>query len=314
VVVTDRPRLLFLGGTPRGLAVLEQLVAAGAPLVGVYAFEQDDHEHNRVEPQIHALAARAGVPCRTVKRIGAAEEREITEELRPDLALVIGWRTMIPMSVIDAAPLGWIGAHDSLLPRGRGFAPTNWAVILGHDAGGVTLMHLASGVDDGDIVGQRRIPIGERATAPELYDAVTEATVELVAEHLPGLLAGAAPRTPQQHDQATYFCARTPDDGEIDWTADTAQIDRLIRGLTFPYPGAWTTQSGERLIVWAAEPVSHLVRYEGSIPGRVAARHDDGSVDVLTGDGVLRVRTVGTDQDQIPAAERLRSVKETLGR
>lgn len=311
--MSSASRLLFCGGTPRGLAVLKRLVADGAPLVGVYAFEQDAHEHHRVEEQIHQLAAEADVPCRTVRKIGPEEERQILEELQPDLALVIGWRTMIPMSVIDAAPLGWIGAHDSLLPRGRGFAPTNWAVILGHDAGGVTLMHLAEGVDDGDIVDQRRIPLGPRATAPELYDAVTDATVELVADHLPALLAGAAPRTAQRHEDATYFCARTPEDGEIDWHAPTATIDRLVRGLTYPYPGAWTTLHGQRLGIWEAEPASPSVRYEGAVPGRVVARHEDGGVDVLTGDGVLRLRIVGDHDSRVPAANALRSVKETLG-
>jgi methionyl-tRNA formyltransferase len=309
--VTEPPRLLFCGGTPRGLAVLERLVETGAPLVGVYCFQQDEHELVRVEQQITALAERAGVPCRTVRRIGEEEQREIVEELRPDLALVIGWRTMIPMAVVDAAPRGWIGAHDSLLPRGRGFAPTNWAIILGHEAGGVSLMHLADGVDSGDIVAQRSIPIGARTTAPELYEHVTAATVELVDEHLAALLDGTAPRSPQREEDATYFCARTPDDGEIDWRAGTAEIDRLIRGLTHPYPGAWT---GERIGIWEAEPASHLVRYEGSVPGRVAARHDDGSADVLTGDGVLRVRIAGDHDARTPAATVLRSVKETLGR
>ena len=272
-------RLLFCGGTPRGLAVLKRLVADGAPLVGVYAFEQDAHEHHRVEEQIHQLAAEADVPCRTVRKIGPEEERQILEELQPDLALVIGW-----------------------------------AVILGHDAGGVTLMHLAAGVDDGDIVDQRRIPLGPRATAPELYDAVTDATVELVADHLPALLAGAAPRTAQRHEDATYFCARTPEDGEIDWHAPTATIDRLVRGLTYPYPGAWTTLHGQRLGIWEAEPATPSVPYEGAVPGRVVARHDDGGVDVLTGDGVLRLRNVGDHDSRVPAANALRSVKETLGR
>ncbi len=311
--MTDWRRLLFCGGTARGLAVLERLVADSAPLAGVYCFEQDAHELVRVEDDIHVLAERAGVPCKTVRRIGPDDEREILEELRPDLALVIGWRTMIPMSVIDATPRGWIGAHDSLLPRGRGFAPTNWAVILGHDAGGVSLMHLADGVDTGDLVAQRSIPIGARTTAPELYEAVTEATVELVAEHLEGLLEGTAPRAPQADADATYFCARTPDDGEIDWRSPTVEIDRLIRGLAYPYPGAWTTRRGHRLGVWEAEPAPDEVRYEGSIPGRVVGFGSDGSADVLTGDGVLRLRVVGDHDSRVPAADALRSVKETLG-
>ncbi|HWJ85862.1 MAG TPA: formyltransferase family protein [Cellulomonas sp.] len=215
--------------------------------------------------------------------------------------------------MVDSARLGCIAAHDSLLPRGRGFAPTNWTIILGHEVGGVTLFHMSEAVDAGEIVGQREIRLHVRSTAPELYAAVTEATVELVLEHLPGLKNGTAPRIVQDAAKATFFCARTPRDCEIDWAADTITIDRLVRGLTYPYPGARTTYQGAELVIWDAEPVVPPPVYEGRIPGRPVGFPGDGAVDVLTGDGVLRVRRVAGPDGPVPAASVIRSVRVTLG-
>jgi methionyl-tRNA formyltransferase len=312
--VSDSARLLFIGGTRRGHQVLEAMLAAGESVCAIYGLEQDAHEFDRCDDAVRETAERAAIPCVIGRRIGPEQEREILDVHRPDLIVVVGWRTMVPMNVVRSARLGCVAAHDSLLPRGRGFAPTNWTIILGHEAGGVTLFHMTEAVDAGDVVGQRRIPLHPRATAPELYAAVSEATRDLILEHLPGLKSGTAPRIAQDHSAATFFCARTPRDGLIDWTATTAEIDRLIRGLTHPYPGARTSYQGEELIVWEAEPVDPQPVYEGRVPGRPAGFAGDGTADILTGDGVLRLRRVqGANGVPVPAHEIVRSFKTTLG-
>ena len=309
----SEPGIVFIGGTRRGHRVLEALLERGEPIRAVYALEQDAHEHDRFDDAMQELAAGHGVPCTVTRKIGPEAEREILEVHRPDLLLVIGWRTMIPMSVVDFPRLGSIGAHDSLLPRGRGFAPTNWAVINGDESGGVTLFHLAEDVDAGDMVDQREIPIGPRTTAPELYEGVTEATVEMILEHIDGLKDGTAPRIVQDHSKATFYCARRPEDGVIDWALPTAVSDRLIRGLAYPYPGARTSYDGRELTVWEAAPVEPPPVYEGRVPGRPVRIASDG-VDVLTGDGVLRLTRVQLAGDPPTAAnEVIRSVKATLG-
>jgi methionyl-tRNA formyltransferase len=215
---------------------------------------------------------------------------------------------------VRAPALGCLGAHDSLLPHGRGFAPTNWAIITGADRSGVTLFHMAAGVDDGDVVAQRTIPIGPRTTAGELYEHVSAATLELVLEYLPALKAGTAPRSRQDEERATYFCARRPEDGVIDWSASTQTIDRLVRGLGHPYPGARTALAGRELIVWDAEPVEPAPSYVGRVPGRPVGFGKDGSVDVLTGDGVLRLRWVQVPGCRPVAPARvIGSIRATLG-
>jgi methionyl-tRNA formyltransferase len=306
--------ILFIGGTRRGHAVLSALLERGEPVCGAIVLEQDAHELDRWDEAMRRLAAQHGLPCRVARRIGSDLERWILGTLRPELILVVGWRTMIPMSVVRAPVFGCLGAHDSLLPQGRGFAPTNWAIINGASRSGVTLFHLSQGVDDGDVVDARIIPIGPRTTAGELYDCVSAATLELVLEHLPALKTGSAPRTPQDHGLATYFCARGPEDGTIDWSTSTATIDRLIRGLGHPYPGARTTLAGEDLIIWKAEPVDDAPVYAGRVVGRAVGFGKDGSVDVLTGDGVLRLRRVQVvGGEPVRPAEIIRSIRATLG-
>jgi methionyl-tRNA formyltransferase len=307
-------RILFVGGTRRGHAVLGALLERREPVCGVIALEQDAHELDRRDDDICRLAAEHGVPFRVARRIDSDLESWILRGLRPELILVIGWRTMIPMRVVRAPILGCIGAHDSVLPHGRGFAPTNWAIITGAERGGVTLFHMSESVDAGDIVAQRAIPIGPRTTAGELYDDVSVATLELVLEHLPALKTGNAPRTAQDEECATYFCARRPEDGLIDWTASTETIDRLVRGLGHPYPGARTTLGGTELIVWEAEPVKPTPAYVGRVPGRPVSLGRDGSVDVLTGDGVLRLRRVQVSgSDPVPPTHVIASIRATLG-
>jgi methionyl-tRNA formyltransferase len=308
------PRILFIGGTRRGHAVLGALLERREPVSGVIALEQDAHELDRCDDEMCRLAAEHGVPCRVARRIASDLESWILEALRPELILVIGWRTMLPVSLVRAPRLGCLGAHDSLLPHGRGFAPTNWAIITGADHGGVTLFHMSESMDAGDIVAQRAIPIGPRTTAGELYDHVSVATLELVLEHLPALKTGSAPRTAQDQEGATYFCARRPEDGLIDWSASTEKIDRLVRGLGHPYPGARTTLAGTELIVWEAEPVTPTPVYVGRVPGRPVSFGADGSVDVLTGDGVLRLRRVQVrGSDPVPPTRVIASIRATLG-
>ncbi len=306
-------RILFIGGTRRGHELLAALFERGESVVGTYILEEDPHEPVRWSDEISTLCGARGVPANVCRRLDAALADAALNGYAPDLILSVGWRTMLPDNVVQGAPLGCVGVHDSLLPGYRGFAPTNWAIINGEPESGVTLFHLSDGVDEGDIVGQVRIPITDRMTAPELYERVVDASVSVVLEHLEGLKDGTAPRIPQDHATATYGCARTPDDGEICWAGSTAQADRLVRGLAYPYPGAWTTLDGRRLTVWRAHPLDLGPAYAGRIPGRVVARGPQG-VDVLTGDGILRVEEVQVEGDETrPAAEVLRSVRARLG-
>ncbi len=307
-------RLLFIGGTPRGQRVLELVLKRGMVPVGAYVTAEDDHEPLHTSTEIETIADSHAIPVKICKRLTGDDITVIRDSYRPDLILMVGWRTIVPASLYEYPRLGCLIVHDSPLPRYRGFAPPNWAIINGEQEWGVTLMHVAGGVDEGDVVAQKLFPVPDRATAPLLYELIISATVDLIDEQLDGLLTGTAPRVAQDHSQATYACARNPDDGEIDWRRGTVEIDRLIRGLAYPYPGAHTTWRGQRLTIWEAEPVDLAPPYEGRIPGRLVA-FDQDTADVLTGDGVLRIHAVERqDGKREPAGAVLRSVRSSLGK
>jgi methionyl-tRNA formyltransferase len=306
---------VFIGGRDRGLAWLRALARRKQLPRAVYCLREDDHETEKFAPEIVRFCQEHDVPCTPRRRLLREDEDEIVA-LAPDLLVVMGWRTLLSARVLSAPRFGTVGLHESLLPKYRGFAPVNWAVINGETQTGVSLFYItATGVDDGDIVAQARVPIGETDTAADVYQRTSEASLELLARHFSAVLAGTAPRTPQADHEATYTCARTPPDGLIDWGGDTRTIHNLVRGLAHPYPGASTFFSGAPLSIWRAEPVRTAPPYAGRIPGRVArVEKTEGWVEVLTGDGVLRVFEVQLPgEPRRPAADVLTSIKYTLG-
>jgi methionyl-tRNA formyltransferase len=308
-------RHVFIGGRDRGLAWLRWLADRGRLPLAVYCLLEDDHEAEKYSPEIVRLCQRHGVPCQPRRRLRREDEAELVR-LAPDLTVVMGWRTLLSGRVLAAARFGAVGLHESLLPAYRGFAPVNWAVINGETETGVSLFYMTdTGIDDGDVVAQARVPIGPDATAHDVYRQTARASLELLQTHFDQLLDGGAPRARQDETRASYTCARTPGDGLIDWAAGTRVIHNLVRGLARPYPGALTYHAGAPLRVWRAEPVADAPPYVGRVPGRVVrVAGPAGPVDVLTGDGVLRVHEVGSNDGATrPAAEVLTSVRTTLG-
>lgn len=316
---TSRPmRILFIGGTKRGYLTLAALLKKknDQDVVGVFSLRQDAQEIERYEDAIRDLATRCGIAhyeSRSLKERDYADI--IAREIRPDVALVIGCRILLPRAIFEAPPLGTLAVHDSLLPAYRGFAPLNWCIINGESQTGVTLFYLNDCMDAGDIVGQRVVPIGQKDTAPAVYERVCQATIDLVLETMPLLAGGKAPRQPQEEARATFACSRNPEDGLIEWLHRTVDIHNLVRALTRPYPGAFTFYLGRRLTILCAEPVRAAECFVGRIPGRVVAvSGTDGWVDVLTGDGVLRLFEVQEESGEpVAAASVIRSVRATLG-
>lgn len=306
-------RIVFIGGRRHGFELIERLLERGERIERVYALDEDAHEPVRFDERIAATARRAGIPCAIRRRLTSQDVADVIA-LAPDLALVFGWRTILPPALVRAPRLGCFGVHDSLLPRYRGFAPTNWAVLNRERETGVTLWRLDDDVDHGGIVAQRALPVAADETAPHLYERVATAAVELVLEHLDTIAAGTATLTPQDHAQATYGCARTPDDGLIDWHAGSEQVAALVRALAHPYPGAYTYLDGRVLRIWSARPVTPAPAFEGRIPGRVAKVRAGDGVEVLCGSGSLLLEDVQIDGEHPSRADVvIRSVRATLG-
>lgn len=307
--------IVLLCARTRGLAFLEKLVelAPDARLT-VLSFRENDHELPFLDATRERAEA-AGAHFIETTRVGHPRWRDYWDENPVDLMFCVSWRYMVPRESYERARLGTFVFHDSLLPEYRGFAPTMWSILNGEDHTGVTLFEISEAVDEGDVVDQQRIPIGPDETIADLTETVTATYLELLERNLPALLAGTAARTPQDHARATYGCKRIPEDNQIDWSASSEAIYNLIRAVTRPYPGAYTTHEGKRLRIWAAQRLPDAPHYVGRVPGRIVeVRPDAGSV-VLTGDGALLITEVQAESEEaVGASEKLRSIFATLGR
>jgi methionyl-tRNA formyltransferase len=308
-------RIALLGATRRGHLFLEKLasLAPDAELL-VFSFREEPWEPPFLD-DLRALTLARGGQFFEAKQLGSPRWTPVWESAPVDLMLVVSWRYMLPPTVFRRPRLGTFVFHDSLLPEYRGFAPTVWALLNGEDHTGVTLFEIAESVDSGDVVDQQRVPIGPDDAIGVVLERVTEAYLQLLERNLGALLSGQAARRSQDEARATYTCKRLPEDNAIDWSAPTERIFNLIRAVSAPYPGAYTTLQGERLRVWAARRLVPERRYVGRVPGRVAeVRQGEGAV-VLTGDGALLLTQVQRDGGPVVgAAEILNSPAQTLGR
>jgi methionyl-tRNA formyltransferase len=226
------------------------------------------------------------VPVHTPSRVGTPEWIERIAQMRPDLILSVYYRNMISMKVLGLAPLGAFNMHGSLLPKYRGRAPINWAVLHGEPRIGMTLHRMVSEPDAGNIVDQEGVDIGPRDTAEEAFRKALPCARRILKRQMGALLSGTAPETPQDASQATYFGGRKPEDGRIDWTQSSRQIFNLVRAVTDPYPGAFADVGPARLMIWWAEPDSLAARAGKGRPGEVVSVSP---LVVATGDGALEL-------------------------
>jgi methionyl-tRNA formyltransferase len=238
---------------------------------------------------------------------------ELVGRLGPDCVVVSSYNRILPAPLVAGRP--FVNVHYAPLPRYRGRATVNWALINGEAEAAISIHCLDPGLDAGGILYQRTVPIGPADTVTDLYGRLNELQRSALAPAVARRLSGDEGE-PQDEAGATYACTRLPEDGEIDWSAPTARIDRLVRALADPFPGAYTFLGLRRLWVRRAVRVPEAPVYAGRVPGRVVGvSRAEGSVDVLTGDGVLRVCEVALDGDRKPrpATELVRSVRTTLG-
>lgn len=250
----NEPRVLVFAYHDVGYECLELLLTRGVNVVAV--FTHTDNPNERIWfKSVAALAQSHHVPVYTPESVNAPEWVGRIRALGPELIFSFYYRNMIAPEILDLARLGAYNMHGSLLPKYRGRVPINWAVLHGATETGATLHVMVKRADAGDIVDQERVAIGPEETAREVFANVTAAARRVLARQLDNLLAGRAPRRPQDETQATYFGGRKPDDGRIDWDQDARAVFNLIRAVTHPYPGAFADVGGRRFYIWWAAPV-----------------------------------------------------------
>jgi methionyl-tRNA formyltransferase len=282
------PRILFFGYSEVGHDCLSLLLERKDNVVALITHEDSPGE--KIWFKTPAAAAKAaGIPVHAPEKAGAPEWLERIAAMRPDLILSVYYRNMIGGKILGLAPLGAFNMHGSLLPRYRGRAPINWAVLHGEPRIGMTLHRMVREPDAGNIVDQEGVDIGPRDTAEQAFRKALPCARRVLARQIDALLAGTAPEAPQDASKATYFGGRTPEDGRIDWRQSSLEIFNLVRAVTDPYPGAFTDIGPVRMMVWWAEGGSPAARGRGGSPGEILSVSP---LVVATGDGALELTKV----------------------
>lgn len=279
----SKPRILFFGYSEVGYDCLSLLLERGDHVVALVTHE--DNPAEKIWFLTPAVTARRhGVPVFTPESVNNPEWRERIAALAPDLILSVYYRHMIGTKILALPRLGAWNMHGSLLPKYRGRAPINWAVLHGEPRIGMTLHRMVKAADAGAVVDQEGIAIGPRDTAEQAFRKVLPCARIVLARQIDALLAGTATEIPQDDAQATYFGGRKPEDGRVDWSQTSRQIFNLIRAVTDPYPGAFTELAGARLMLWWAEPDSPAARGRRGRPGEILSVSP---LVIATGDGAL---------------------------
>ena len=244
-------KIVFMG-TPRAAAVsLERLIGEGHEIVGVYT--QPDRPSGRGNKitfsPVKELALEHGLPLFQPKAVRTPEALEQFRSLEADAAVVVAYGRILPEDFLSAFPHGAINVHFSLLPKYRGAAPVNWAIVNGETETGVTTMKMDAGLDTGDILLVKRTPIGEDENAEELMERLAAIGADAITETLERL--GELRPTPQNDAEATYAPIMKRENGEIDWTIAAENIANRVRGFR-PFPGTFTTFRGAKIGIVSA--------------------------------------------------------------
>lgn len=282
-----KPRLLFMGTPEFAVPALTGLVEAGYPVDGVVT--QPDRPKGRgratAPSPVRGLADDLGLTVFQPERVRDPSFLNVFRDLAPDLVIVAAFGQILPREIIRTPKLGCINIHPSLLPRYRGAAPINWALIRGEEKTGVSIMCMDEGVDSGPVLLQGETPIGPSETYGMLHDRLARMGAELLLTALAMMQAGALHPQPQDHRLATTAPRLSREDGRIDWGKDYRTIVSLVRGLS-PHPCAYTTIDGKQLKIFIAEAQAAAVSEK---PGTIAGETAEGLL-VAAGNGYVLLR------------------------
>lgn len=300
-------KCLFIGSKHLGLSALQQVykLVPESLLACVTIDDTTDIRSKLLE--LRSFCAEQNIPLEILKR--PSELMTTVKKYEPDFCLVVGWYWILKPDILSKVPHGFLGIHASLLPRYRGGAPLVWPIINGDSESGITLFYFDTGMDTGDIVGQKRFVIGKSETVTDILMKADFATSKLLEECFPLLVNGCAPRRQQDHSQATYCSVRRPEDGHINWNISALQVYNFIRAQTHPYPGAFCfREDGQKIRVWSARMFPY--KYYG-IPGMVNQHEKDGVV-VSCRDNAVVLKEVQLEGEQVKQAAQVLVYGEKL--
>ena len=282
-------KVIFMGTPDFAVGTLEAIIAAGHEVVLVVT--QPDKPKGRSGAlqytPVKECALAHNLEVFQPTRIRLEENVEYLRKYDADIMVVAAFGQILPQSILEMKKYGCINVHASILPKYRGAAPIQWAVINGDEVTGVTIQQMDIGVDTGDIILIKELPIDKDETGGGLFDKLAVIGAEAAVEALSQIEVGTVTRTPQNHDEATHVSMISKEFGEIDWNRPAVEIERLIRGLN-PWPSAYTNLDGKTFKIWKAAVVAENSSYEA---GQIAAITKN-SMLVQTGEGQLELLEV----------------------
>lgn len=291
-------KIVYMGTPDFAVAPLEALLKAGYEVCAVVT--QPDKQKGRGKAvqmsPVKECALRHGLKVFQPVKIREKEAAAELSRFGAELFVVAAFGQILTEEILNMPKLGCINIHASLLPAYRGAAPIQWAVLNGEKESGVTLMRMAKGVDTGDMLCKAVVPLDEKETGGSLHDKLMEAGARLLVEALPQIERGELTAQAQREEDATHAGKLTKTMGLIDWQKDAAFIERLVRGLN-PWPSAYTFYKGKQLKIWEADVIGQADAEKASEtealyqPGTIARVGKD-YFDVVTGDGILRVKAL----------------------
>ncbi len=282
-------RIVFMGTPDFSVPALEALVKGGHQVIA--AVTQPDKPKGRgkavLMTPVKEKALEMGIPVYQPVKVREPEFVKTLADLAPDVIVVVAFGQILPKSILEIPRYGCVNIHASLLPKYRGAAPIQWAVIDGEKETGVTTMFMNEGLDTGDMLEKEVVPLDPKETGGSLHDKLSAVGGRLILSTLKGLEDGTLKGTPQTDEGSCYAKMLKKSLGDIDWTMDGAAIERLIRGLN-PWPSAYTSLHGKTLKIWDADVTD---REYGVEPGTVAEVSKDQLI-IQTGKGSLSVRSL----------------------
>jgi methionyl-tRNA formyltransferase len=300
-------RLVYMGTPDFAVGPLAALLEAGHEVCAVYSQppRPAGRGHKLRPSPVHAFAESRGIPVRTPRNLRSAEDRAAFAALKADVAVVAAYGLILPKPVLEAPRHGCINIHASLLPRWRGAAPIQHAILAGDAESGVTVMQMDEGLDTGDMLLWEAVPITTDTTASSLHNALAALGSRLIVQAMERLEAGTLTATPQPAEGVTYAAKLTREDGRLDWRRNAVDLERQVRALT-PWPGTWFSH-GETVLKVSAAEIAPQAR---GAPGTVL----DHRLTIACGTGGLRpTRIQRPGKAPMAAADLLRGYDLPVG-